>query len=75
VDGNSFRIPQYLSAGSPSGLSRLMLQNNLKYAVEFTYFDIQFAQGKWWAWFYAEIDKSKLIVQTIKGEENGSSKE
>jgi hypothetical protein len=66
VDGNSFRIPQYLSAGSASALSSAMLKNNLKYAVEFTYFDIQFAQGKWWAWFYAEIDKNQFLINNIK---------
>lgn len=32
-----------------------MLTNNAKYGVMFAYFDIQFAQGFWWAWFNVPI--------------------
>jgi hypothetical protein len=43
-----------------------MLKNNLKFGMEFRYFDIQFAQGKWIAWFNVEISKDQFIEQTLK---------
>jgi hypothetical protein len=45
------RIPKFIDAGTRKGLQRLMLktQVQLGYGVEF--FDIQFAEKKWVAWF------------------------
>lgn len=52
VVGNSRRIPHFLSSGSPQGLQRAMLLNNLKAGVEYSYFDIQKDGARWIAWFY-----------------------
>ena len=43
-------IPNYLAAGSPQGLRRLMLLNNTKKGIVFVY-KITFANGKWYAWY------------------------
>jgi hypothetical protein len=64
--GNSFRIPQFLVATSPKGLVAAMLKNNLKYGAEFRYFDIQFSNGKWYAWFNVAISKDQFINDALK---------
>jgi hypothetical protein len=54
--GDVKRIPHFLSAGSPKGLQRLMLLNNIKDGFEYRYFDIaQDKKGKWIAWYYKVI--------------------
>jgi hypothetical protein len=65
VAGNSFRIPNFLSATSPNGLVVAMLRNNLKYGMEFRYFDIQFAQGKWIVWFNVEMPKRQMVEAAL----------
>lgn len=70
------RIPSYISARSPLALRRLMLANNLRQGGEVHYFDIQFAQGKWWAWFFIEVDKDPTLFEITgqvkpSGEVNG----
>lgn len=62
--GSSLRIPNYISAGSPQGLRRLMLQNNLKYGKQYNYFDIQFVNGKWFVWFFEKEDEIALLNST-----------
>lgn len=47
-------IPSFLTAASPIGLRRLMLENNQKHKKMIKYFDIQFVNGKWYAWYYIE---------------------
>lgn len=39
-----------------------MLINNAKHGVMFAYFDIQFAQGFWWAWFNVPINGIEVEV-------------
>lgn len=48
-------IPNYIAASSPMGLRRLMLLNNARKAMFFHYFNIQFVNGKWYAWYFDEI--------------------
>ena len=50
------RIPNYIAARSQKGLRRLMLLKNTKEGKEYNYFDIQFVNGKWVAWFYQKVD-------------------
>lgn len=50
-------IPKFLVAGSPRGLRRLMLRNNVRYQRWFQYFDIQNVGGKWYAWFWLNIER------------------
>lgn len=46
-----------------------MLQTNLKTRMEYRYFDIQFTNGYWFAWFYQDIDLNKLFEDKLtKGE-------
>jgi len=50
-------------AGSPRGLRRIMLKNNLRRGIEFSYFDIQQIGTKWIAWFKDEIqDEDELVT-------------
>jgi hypothetical protein len=49
-------LPFFIRSRSPNGLRRSMLQNNAKYGMTFQYFDIQFAQGSWYAWYYRSLE-------------------
>jgi hypothetical protein len=46
-------IPNYISASTLKGLRRLMFRNNVKARKQFIYQDIQYVNGKWYA-FYLE---------------------
>ena len=48
-------IPNVLKASTTEELRRLMLQTNTKHKAYLRYFDIQFAQGKWHAWYISEV--------------------
>lgn len=48
---NKNNPPFFISAESPEKLRFMMLANNRRHARRFHYFDIQFASGKWYAWF------------------------
>ena len=50
-------IPFFLKARTPKELRALMIKTNVKNFMTIQYFDIQFAQGSWWAWFYLPFDK------------------
>lgn len=50
------QIPFYIKSRSPNGLRRLMLQTNNNAGLTFHYFDIQFVNGYWFAWFYKDVD-------------------
>ena len=47
-------IPNFIKAKSPMRLRRLMLLNNVKHKGFVNYFDIQFSQGFWYAWYFVE---------------------
>jgi hypothetical protein len=61
-EGSSLRIPNFLTAGTPQGLRRKMLLNNLKNAKQFNYFDIQFANGKWFVWYFERENIDNLLT-------------
>lgn len=61
---NVAHIPNFLVARSPSGLRRLCLLNNTKKGAVFNY-QIQFAEGRWFAWY---IDTEKSLEQEVKRE-------
>jgi hypothetical protein len=50
----STTIPNYLVASTPLGLRRLMLLNNRKQSAYLEY-DIMFVNGRWYAWYIADI--------------------
>lgn len=58
--GNSFNIPHFLKAKTPDLLQKSMLELNMLQGKEYKYFDITFAQGYWFA-FYYESAESGLI--------------
>ena len=53
-------LKNYITAKSPMGLRRLMLQNNAKKGFTFKYSDIQFVKGKWYAWYDEYISNAAL---------------
>jgi hypothetical protein len=63
---NSGHIPNYLTAGSPQGLRRLMLLNNTKKGMVFAY-TISFAAGKWYAWYNDSYEA--LVQEVVDGSE------
>lgn len=64
--GNSFNIPHFLKARSPDGLRALMLENNNKRGCEFQYYQIVFADGFWYAWFYDVAKEYNLVLKKVK---------
>lgn len=68
MEGADLRsIPNYLTAQTPQGLRRLMLRNNVKHGMRFTYHDIQFVDGVWFAWFYLKTDERGLSDVNTNG--------
>lgn len=53
-------IPNYIKAQSPLGLRLAMIKNNSKKGKHFQYFDIQFAEGNWIAWYFEEVTFSNV---------------
>lgn len=62
-------IPNFLTAGSPRGLRRLMLLNNKRLGAWHNY-QIQFVNGKWFAWFHEEVTRSN-INQLVEDPKSG----
>jgi hypothetical protein len=44
-------IPKYIMASNPKGLRRQMLRQQVRLGYGVHFFDIQFVNGKWYAWF------------------------
>lgn len=38
------------------GLRRAMLRNNVRLRAFIKYFDVQYVNGQWYAWFFAPVD-------------------
>lgn len=47
----AFVVPAYLEAKTKEELRKLMLQLQLKLKLKIVFYDIQFAEGKWVAWY------------------------
>lgn len=52
---DSKHIPQFVKARSPQGLRRQMLMANARRGAFHKFNDIQFVDGYWYAWYYAEV--------------------
>lgn len=50
-------VPHYVRAKTPDALIKAMLLNNTKLKAYVGYFDIQFVNGYWYAWFTIDIEK------------------
>lgn len=51
-------LPSYMRAKTAQGLRLLMLKTNARHGIDFHYFDIQFAAGYWYAWYFLPGYKS-----------------
>lgn len=60
AEAKSTVIPDFLTAGSPRELRRLMFKNNVAHSAWFNY-QIQFANGKWYAWFHVDLTRSSNV--------------
>lgn len=58
-DASSTVIPNFITAASPRALRRLMLLNNRRLGAWHKY-DIQFVNGKWFAWFHEDITRADV---------------
>lgn len=52
-------VPHYVKARTPDALIKAMLQNNMRLKAYVNYFDIQFVNGSWYAWYL--IDYTKVL--------------
>jgi len=64
-------VPNFITAKTPAMLVRKMLMLQSKRGTHIPFFDIQRADGLWYAWFNTEM-KLNIIK---KEENNGISKE
>ena len=53
-------LKNYITAKSPNGLRRLMMQNNARKGYSFIYEDVQFVKGRWYAWYNEELRNSEI---------------
>jgi len=59
--GDMFNIPNFLKAKTAIALQQAMLSNNLEQGKEYHYFDIQYVNGNWYAWYFESVE------QNVKG--------
>lgn len=62
MQANSTWIANFISAGTPRGLRRLMLLTNAKYGMFIKYQDFQFVNGKWYAWYFVPMENEKDLA-------------
>ena len=65
-----FKIRNYVRAKSEKRLRSLMLRKQLELKMAF---DITYAKGYWFAWYY-EVAKDEIVIQ-IESENNGNTKD
>lgn len=59
--GKTTVFPDYIAEDSPEGLRLAMFNNNVEHGVQFNYSNIQFVDGKWYAWFHVEVSNQELL--------------
>jgi hypothetical protein len=59
-------IPHYISAESPERLRSLMLKNNMRLNSWVNYKYIQYVDGKWYAWYYIDVEKEIILKENEK---------
>lgn len=50
-------IPNFIAASTLKRLRQLMFKNNKKHGAFIKYFDIQREEGRWYAFYYADVVK------------------
>lgn len=63
---NLFAVPNFVKAGSPDGLRRQMYAVQLKDSMQYKFFDIQFVNGSWVAWYFYEPKTEPQKLQSAK---------
>lgn len=59
LEGTIYQLPNFVSAQSLMGLRRAMLKNNARKGYQFSYRDIQFVSGKWYAFYDEYLDAQR----------------
>jgi hypothetical protein len=57
------QIPAYVAAATPMGLRRAMLLQNAKDRLVHNYYSILYVGGRWYAWYYAEINNDDALMK------------
>lgn len=69
---NLFEIPNYIKAASPQGLRRLMFEAQKRDSMQYHFFNIQYANGSWFAWYIkrakTDIEKIQVAKEIMGGE-------
>lgn len=63
---NLFAIPNYIKASSPQGLRRLMFKTQLRDSMQYTFFDITYSEGFWFAWYLYSPKTQPEKTETAK---------
>jgi hypothetical protein len=59
---NSFKIRNFIKAKSEKRLRRLMFDKQIKLGMAALEFDITFAKGEWFAWYYEILKNDNLEI-------------
>lgn len=51
-------VPNFLKSSSATSLRRMMLKECSRFGGSVSFFDIQFAQGFWFAWYYVSYSEA-----------------
>ena len=63
---NILSIPNYLKASSPTGLRRLMYKLQVNDMHEYRFFDVQFVNGYWFAWYVSNPVSPQKKMEVLK---------
>lgn len=68
----TFQVRNYIRAKSVKGLRSLMFKKQLELKMRLLPFDITYASGYWFAWYYEDATDQTIIK--IESESNGTAK-
>jgi hypothetical protein len=63
-------IPRYLSAPTLDELGQLFLVNNLSRNIQFQYFDIQFVNKEWIAFYFDDVE-TEILMESMTPKNGG----
>lgn len=60
--------PKFVRAGDPDELVREMIRNNLKNQIEYSYYNIGYQNGNWYAWYIADVSEMiRIRIEDLDG--------
>lgn len=65
LGGKPTVIPNFIAASTLNELRRLCLLNNIAKNTQHNYFDFQFINKKWYAFFYEDVE-DQMLTNTLK---------